>query len=421
MEHFVILGGHPLSGVIPISGAKNAALPACVASLLTDEQLVIDHVPHLRDVSTILSTISSLGKRVVRDETRVSIAGGADLRCQPQALFVEQMRASFLVLGTLVARLGRAVVPLPGGCKIGARPVDLHLRGLRALGAQVREEGDSVTVIAERLHGAKISLPFPSVGATEQIAMSACLARGETVIENAAWEPEVANLVDLLNKMGGEIEHDDGSLYIRGKGVLHGARHAVIPDRMEAGTYLIASAITGGDVTVQGVIPEDLRSPLLILSEMGFKIEETNEAIRLAPGDRPRPISTITAPYPGFPTDLQPPFVALLSLVEGTSTVEERIFEHRFTYTAALRKMGAMIEVKERTAVINGVSKLHATTASAPDIRAGAALVLAALAARGESKIDNLEQIDRGYERMVEKLQGIGGRIERVSQRSSIS
>jgi len=415
MGHFVIRGGRPLSGVVPISGAKNAALPACVASLLTEEQVIIDHVPHLRDVSTILSTISSLGKRVVRDENSVSIAGGEDLRSEAQALFVEQMRASFLVLGPLVARLGRAVVPLPGGCRIGARPVDLHLFGLRKLGAQVSEGETSVTLVANRLRGARINLPFPSVGATEQIAMSATLAVGETVIENAAWEPEVMDLVALLTKMGAEIEYRNGSLYIQGTTGLHGARHAVIPDRMEAGTYLIASAITGGAVTVQPVIPEHLRSLLSLLAQVGCDIDEDNDAITLAMTGRPRPINTITAPYPGFPTDLQPPLVALLSLAEGESIVEERIFENRFSYTSALRMMGARIDVRERKAVIAGVDELHAAAASAPDIRAGAALVLAALAAKGESTIDNLEQIDRGYERMARKLHSVGGEIERVS------
>ena len=415
MGHFVIRGGRPLSGVVPISGAKNAALPACVASLLTEEQVIIDHVPHLRDVSTILSTISSLGKRVVRDENSVSIAGGEDLRSEAQALFVEQMRASFLVLGPLVARLGRAVVPLPGGCKIGARPVDLHLFGLRKLGAQVSEGENAVTLVANRLRGAKINLPFPSVGATEQIAMSATLAVGETVIENAAWEPEVMDLVALLTKMGAEIEYRNGSLYVQGTTGLHGARHAVIPDRMEAGTHLIASAITGGAVTVQPVIPEHLRSLLSLLAQAGCDIDEDDDAITLAMTGRPRPINTITAPYPGFPTDLQPPFVALLSLAKGESIVEERIFENRFSYTSALRMMGARIDVRKRKAVITGVDELHATAASAPDIRAGAALVLAALAAKGESTIDNLEQIDRGYERMARKLHGVGGEIERVS------
>jgi len=415
MEHFVIRGGRPLSGMIPISGAKNAALPACVASLLTDEQVIIDRVPHLRDVSTILSTISSLGKRVVRDENSVSIAGGENLRSEAQAAFVEQMRASFLVLGPLVARLGRAIVPLPGGCRIGARPVDLHLDGLRQLGAQVAEGENAVTLIAKRLRGAKITLPFPSVGATEQITMSATLAVGETLIENAAWEPEVMDLVSLLRKMGSEIEYRDGSLYIQGTTGLHGARHAVIPDRMEAGTYLIASAITGGGVTVQRVIPEHLRSLLSLLAQAGCDIDEVNDAITLSMNGRPRPISTVTAPYPGFPTDLQPPLVALLSLAKGESVVEERIFESRFAYTSTLRDMGARIEVSGRRVVITGVSELHATAASAPDIRAGAALVLAALAAKGESTIDHLEQIDRGYERMAGKLRSVGGQIERVS------
>ena len=415
MEHFVIRGGRPLSGVVPISGAKNAALPACVASLLTDEQVIIDHVPHLRDVSTILSTISSLGKRVVRDENSVSIAGGENLRSEAQAVFVEQMRASFLVLGPLVARLGRAVVPLPGGCRIGARPVDLHLDGLRKLGAQVSEGQNAVTLVAKRLRGARISLPFPSVGATEQITMSATLAAGETVIENAAWEPEVMDLVCLLGKMGSEIEYRNGSLYIQGTTDLHGARHAVIPDRMEAGTYLVASAITRGVVTVRSVIPEHLRELLALLARAGCDIDESDDAITLTMNGRPRSISTATAPYPGFPTDLQPPLVALLSLADGESIVEERIFENRFTYTSALRAMGAKIDVKLRRAVITGVSELRATAASAPDIRAGAALVLAALATKGESTINNLEQIDRGYERMAEKLRGVGGSIERVS------
>ena len=415
MEHFVIRGGRPLSGTIPISGAKNAALPACVASLLTDEQVIIDHVPHLRDVSTILSTISSLGKRVVRDENSVSIAGGEDLHSEAQAAFVEQMRASFLVLGPLVARLGRAVVPLPGGCRIGARPVDLHLRGLRELGAQVTQGESAVTLVAKRLRGARINLLFPSVGATEQIVMSATLAKGETVIENAAWEPEVMDLVSLLGKMGAEIEYKDGSLYIQGTTGLHGARHAVIPDRMEAGTYLLAAAITNGAVTVQRIIPEHLRSLLSLLSRAGCDIDEGDDAITLAMNGRPRPINALTAPYPGFPTDLQPPLVVLLSLAEGESTVEERIFENRFTYTSSLRAMGARIDVSGRRAVITGVDELHAARASAPDIRAGAALVLAALAANGESTIDHLQQIDRGYERVAQKLRGVGGAIERVN------
>ena len=414
MEHFTVWGGRSLSGTIAISGAKNAALPACVASLLTDELVTIDRVPRLRDVQTILSTISSLGKNIVWDGETVSIGGDKRIYCEAQAEYVRQMRASFLVLGPLVARLGRAVVPLPGGCKIGVRPVDLHLRGLQALGAQVSEEGNTVIVGAKRLRGAVIKLPFPSVGATEQIMMSAALAIGETVIENASWEPEVMDLANLLNDMGGEIEYRKGFLHVQGRSVLHGARHAVIPDRMEAGTYLISSAITGGDVTVQGVIPEHLSSLLSILTEMGCNVDRTDDTIRIVLNSRPRPVDVITAPYPGFPTDLQPPLVALLSLANGVSSMEERVFENRFSYTSSLCKMGASIDVRGRKAMITGVSKLNATRASAPDIRAGAALVIAALAANGESTIDNLDQIDRGYEHMEEKLSGVGGRIERV-------
>jgi len=414
MEHFLIRGGLPLSGTIHISGAKNAALPTCVASLLTDDPVSIDRVPHLRDVRTILSTISSLGKQVTRRGHTVEIVSGGRINYEAQAQFVQQMRASFLVLGPLVARLGRAVVPLPGGCRIGARPVDLHLRGLRALGAEVKEEGSRVMVTAKRLRGARISLPTPSVGATEQIMMSAALASGETAVQNASWEPEVEDLAQLLVKMGSEIEHRNGTLFIQGRSDLHGARHAVIPDRMEAGTYLLAGAITRGAISVTGVIPEHLRSLLSLLEETGGDIDRTEDSVSITMNRRPRPLSVKTAPYPGFPTDLQSPLVVLLATADGMSTVEERIFENRFTYARDLQQMGAIIEVSGCVATITGVQELHPVQASAPDIRAGAALVLAALAADGESTISNLTQIDRGYEAMEEKLSSVGAQIERI-------
>ncbi len=415
MEHFEIRGGTPLSGSITISGAKNAALPACVASILTDSEISLAHIPQLRDVATILDTISSLGKRVERDRDTIRIIDTGVLREEAQARFVEQMRASFLVLGPLVARLGRAVVPLPGGCRIGTRPVDLHLYGLRQLGARVEELPRAVVVTADRLRGATIRLPFPSVGATEQILMTATLADGETLIENPSWEPEVMDLVELLRKMGGNIESDEGTLRITGVERLHAAEHAVIPDRMEAGTYLIAGAITRGTVTVRNVIPEHLRSLAGLFEKMGLDVDVAEGAITLSADGRPRPLNISTAPYPGIPTDLQPPLVSLLSLATGVSIVEERIFEHRFSYTDPLRAMGARIEVAERTAKIEGVETLRAVSASAPDIRGGAAIVLAALAANGTSTITNLDQIDRGYEDMATRLQTLGGRIERIT------
>lgn len=415
MEHFEIRGGVPLSGSISISGAKNAALPACVASILTDSKISLAHIPQLRDVATILDTISSLGKRVERDGDSISIIDTGVLREEAQARFVEQMRASFLVLGPLVARLGRAMVPLPGGCRIGTRPVDLHLHGLRQLGAHVEELPHAVVVTADRLRGATIRLPFPSVGATEQILMTATLADGETLIENPSWEPEVMDLVELLRKMGGNIESDEGILRITGVERLHGAEHAVIPDRMEAGTYLIAGAITKGKVTVRNVVPEHLRSLAGLFDKMGLNLNVARDAITLSADGRPRPLNISTAPYPGIPTDLQPPLVSLLSLATGVSIVEERIFEHRFSYTDSLRAMDARIEIDGRTARIEGVESLRAVSASAPDIRGGAAIVLAALAAHGTSTITNLDQIDRGYEDMATRLQTLGGRIERIT------
>jgi len=306
-------------------------------------------------------------------------------------------------------------VPLPGGCRIGTRPVDLHLYGLRQLGARVEELPRAVVVTADRLRGATIRLPFPSVGATEQILMTATLADGETLIENPSWEPEVMDLVELLRKMGGNIESDEGTLRITGVERLHAAEHAVIPDRMEAGTYLIAGAITRGTVTVRNVIPEHLRSLAGLFEKMGLDVDVAEGAITLSADGRPRPLNISTAPYPGIPTDLQPPLVSLLSLATSVSIVEERIFEHRFSYTDSLRAMGARIEVAERTAKIEGVETLRAVSASAPDIRGGAAIVLAALAANGTSTITNLDQIDRGYEDMATRLQTLGGRIERIT------
>ncbi|MEE8593836.1 MAG: UDP-N-acetylglucosamine 1-carboxyvinyltransferase, partial [Candidatus Bipolaricaulota bacterium] len=307
----MIEGGEPLSGSVSISGAKNAALPACVASLLTDDPVILHSVPQLRDVSTILYMLGALGKRVVRHDTSVSVAAGVSLVPEASAYSVRQMRASFLVLGPLVARLGKAVVPLPGGCAIGARPVDLHLEGLRALGARVEERSGVVVVTADRLIGGTIHFPFPSVGATEQVTMAACLAEGDTAIHNAAIEPEVIDLIELLGKMGAGISVTGRTIRVTGKRSLGGAEHTLIPDRMEAGTILLASAITKGHVSVSPVRPQHLDAFLNALRATGVELEMGETSITATGITRPTAIKLDTAPYPGFPTDLHPPLAAL--------------------------------------------------------------------------------------------------------------
>lgn len=369
----------------------------------------------MRDVSTILFTLSDLGKRVVRRGTSVVLSSDRPLSSEANAYSVRQMRASFLVLGPLVARLGRGVVPLPGGCSIGQRAVDLHLVGLRALGAHVEERGNIVYVDAERLRGARIELAFPSVGATEQILMAAALARGETELRNAAVEPEVGDLVALLRRMGAEIERTDRTFRVAGKPSLRGAEQPVIPDRMEAGTYLLAGEITGGDVRVDGVAPEDLGALIDALRATGASVEVGEHDVAIVAGGNRRPTRLATGPHPAFPTDLHPPFAAFLALIEGTSQIAETVFERRHTYADGLRAMGAEIAVDGPNVTISGVRELRGGSVSAPDIRSGAALVLAGLAARGETTIDGLDKIDRGYSAIEEKLSRLGASIERRS------
>jgi UDP-N-acetylglucosamine 1-carboxyvinyltransferase len=413
MEHLSIEGGRRLRGEVRVEGAKNAALPACVASLLTDEPLLLHRIPDLRDVTTVLATVSALGKRVDRRGETVEITHGGPLAEEAEARYVEQMRASFLVLGPLLARLGRAVVPLPGGCTIGRRPVDFHLAGLQAMGARVEERTDAVALRAERLRGAEIDLPYPSVGATEHLVMTATLAQGETRIKNPAKEPEMADLIDLLRKMGAEIELEPDAIHVWGKDRLRGAEYAIIPDRLEAGTYLLAGAITGGEVGVEGVIPDHLLPFLDVLRETGAVLSQEGDMVHLVASQRPLPVRVATAPYPGFPTDLQPPLVALLSLGHGESHVEERVFDRRFDYVPALNRMGARISVDGLTAAISGVAALNGASVAAPDIRAGAALVLAGLAARGRTTVYQVEKIERGYAAMEKKLSLLGAQIER--------
>jgi UDP-N-acetylglucosamine 1-carboxyvinyltransferase len=415
MESLHLEGGARLCGHVAVEGAKNAALPTCVASLLTEHPIVVHGVPRLRDVSTILFTLSDLGKRVIRSETSVVIRCGSTLSHEANPYSVRQMRASFLVLGPLVARLGRAVVPLPGGCAIGRRPVDSHLKGLRALGARVEERGDAVVVHADGLRGHRIELPFPSVGATEQLLMAATLARGETEIINGSIEPEVEDLVCLLRKMGAEVEARGRTYLVSGRRELGGAEHALIPDRMEAGTFLLAAAATGGEVHVENVIPEHIASLLAVLRATGLAVTESARAVSVAWGGRRSSARVVTEPYPGFPTDLQPPLAAYLCLVPGTSAVTETVFERRFAYAEQLRGMGAKISVAGKTVTVDGVGELHGGSVVATDIRAGAALVVAGLAARGRTTIACAEHIDRGYAALEKKLRGLGANIERRS------
>jgi UDP-N-acetylglucosamine 1-carboxyvinyltransferase len=416
MDILQIEGGVPLRGRVAIDGAKNAALPACVASLLTEEPVVLRRVPQLRDVSMILFTLGALGKRAVRDASGVILSGGGTLSHEANAYAVQQMRASFLVLGPLVARIGRAVVPLPGGCRLGTRPIDLHLEALRALGARIDERGGSVHAEADRLRGARIDLPLPSVGATEQVLMAASLAKGETVLTNAAVEPEVLDLVELLRRMGAEIERTDRVIRIAGHDRLRGAEHRLIPDRHEAGTYLLAAAATGGEIVVSGVDAAALGAFLDALRATGVRLRVDADTIEIAPGETASPIEVTTAPHPGFPTDLHPQFAAYLARVPGRSRIEETIFESRFAYVRALCDMGAQMACDGRAVTIDGVDELCGRSVQAPDIRAGAALVLAGLSARGTTRIDQLVHIDRGYSDLVGKLRGLGANIERRTE-----
>ncbi len=397
MDVLSVEGGHRLAGRVAIEGAKNAALPACVASLLTDDKVVIHRVPQLRDVSMILFTLGSLRKRVVRNGGSVIISEDGPLAPEASAFSVRKMRASFLVLGPLVGRLGRAVVPLPGGCSIGARPIDFHLNGLRALGARVEETASAVTVTAERLRGARIELPFPSVGATEHLLMTGTLASGTTEIVNAALDPEVLDLVDLLRAMGAEIDVDGRTIRVA-EARLHGVEHPLIPDRMEA---------------VADVRPDHLGSFLDALRAMGVDVTSEGRDITASASAGARATEVKTGPHPAFPTDLHPQMAAAMTCAVGTSRIVETVFEGRTTYVDGLRAMGAQITTDGKVATITGVPELRAAAAEAPDIRAGAALVIGALAARGTSTLSGLDQIERGYDKLADKLQSLGAHVER--------
>ena len=417
MDKLIATGRGPLKGEVRISGAKNAALPVMIASLLTEKTLTISNIPHLHDITTTMELLGRLGVKLQVDE-KLSIEADASEITSVIAPYelVRTMRASILVLGPLLARFGKAEVSLPGGCAIGSRPVNLHIQGLEAMGAEVVIDGGYIKANAERLRGARICMDLSSVTGTENLMMAATLADGVTVIENAALEPEVSDLADCLNAMGAKISGaGSDQITIEGVEKLGGATHRVIPDRIEAGTFLVAATISRGEIKVKDVIPEQLEAVLEKLTEAGAHIEIGDNWIYLkAPSGAIKSVDIRTAPYPNFPTDMQAQFVLLNSIADGTATVVETVFENRYMHVHELQRMGANIELDGNTAIIHGVEQLHGAPVMATDLRASACLVLAGLIADGETLIDRIYHIDRGYDCIEEKLSQIGATIRRV-------
>jgi UDP-N-acetylglucosamine 1-carboxyvinyltransferase len=421
MDKLIIRGGEPLLGTIRVSGAKNAALPCMAAALLTDEPVILENIPQVRDIQTTRNLLAAMGAEVElgygRAHHRTTIQ--CEKLASPEASYelVKTMRASTLVLGPLVARCGHARVSLPGGCAIGSRPIDLHIKGLEQLGAKITQDHGYVEATASRLKGAEIVFDKITVTGTEDLLMAATLAEGETILQNCAREPEVADLADLLNKMGAKIE-GAGTPTIRVKGVskLKGAKHRIIPDRIEAGTFLIAGAMTGGDLNIAGCDPAHLDALLAELKAVGVKIKSNSDSVRVM-GDNPFTAADInTEEFPGFPTDMQAQFMALATQAEGASVITENIFENRFMHAQELVRMGANIKIEGRRAVVRGKTPLSAAAVLASDLRASASLVLAALVADGETIIDRVYHIDRGYEHIEEKLKGVGAEIKRIGE-----
>ncbi|NMA26150.1 MAG: UDP-N-acetylglucosamine 1-carboxyvinyltransferase [Burkholderiales bacterium] len=418
MARLLIEGRYPLQGRLEASGAKNAALPIIAACLLTREQVVLDRVPTIADVWVMADILREMGVQVEFNGNGTMVLDASDLATTtPPEDLVRRMNASFDVAGPLLAHHGEAQVSLPGGCKLGPRPVNLHLDAFRRLGAQVTSEHGFVKAKASRLRGAHILFPKVTVGATKNAMMAATLAEGVTVLENCAQEPEIVDLANFLVKMGARIE-GQGSPKIRIEGVqeLHGARHAIISDRIEGGTYLLAAAVTQGDITLEEFEPWLVESLLENLTKAGQKVTVLGNTIRVRGTHPIRPLEIATAPFPGFPTDLHPPIVAMLALADGTSVLQETIFEGRFMYAMEMVRLGADLRVSDRNVVIRGVPRLTAAPVDAPDIRAGGALVLAGLAAEGETVISGVEYIDRGYQNLEDRLRHLGARVRRVEE-----
>jgi UDP-N-acetylglucosamine 1-carboxyvinyltransferase len=417
MDKLAITGGPRLEGEVRISGAKNATLPILAASILTDERVIVGNVPHLKDVTTTIQLLGRMGvEATIHEGMRVEVDAANISEFHAPYELVKTMRASILVLGPLLGRFGRADVSLPGGCAIGARPVDLHVIGLRAMGAKIDIEDGYIRATADRLHGAHLVLDKITVTGTENLMMAAVLADGETIIDNAAREPEIADLAGFLSRMGAQIEGAGSNrIVIKGVERLHGTEYEVLPDRIETGTFLVAAAITGGNIRANRTRPGDLEAVLVKLRDAGAKIETGDDWIELSmSGRRPRAVDISTSPHPGFPTDMQAQFTALNSVASGVATITENVFENRFMHVSELQRMGADIRLDGHMAVIQGVEQLRAAPVMATDLRASAGLVLAGLVADGETIVDRIYHIDRGYECIEEKLQQLGARIQRI-------
>lgn len=414
MTNLYIQGGHNLEGDVQIDGAKNSILVLMAAALLTDEEVVLHNVPELTDINSLTDVLVSLGAKVSREYKSLIINAAGVTDTSPAQHLVSKLRASFFCLGSLLARFGYVEMPLPGGCSIGVRPVDEHIRGLKLLGADVSIEHGIVIAAASQLIGNRICFGVPSVGATETLMMASCLCLGETILENCAMDPEIVDLANLLNQMGAKIE-GAGTPTVRICGVkrLHGAEYSVIPDRIEAGTYLLAGAITRSSLTVHQVLPNHLNQVLLKLQEMGYSIDTTDDSITISTKDTLLPVDIRTSFYPGFPTDLQAPFLSLLTTISGVSVVNETIYENRMKHACELIKMGANIKTYNHLSVIQGNSYLTGAQVSGTDLRATAALALAGLYATGETIVSGVEYLDRGYSHFVEKLSQLGSHIER--------
>ena len=422
MDQYVIKGGNPLVGEVEIGGAKNAALAILAAAIMTDETVLIENLPDVRDINVLLKAMQQIGAQVDRlDRHTVKINGSRIGDYSVDYEYIKKIRASYYLLGALLGKYKKAEVPLPGGCNIGSRPIDQHLKGFRAMGADVKIEYGSIMAEAEHLRGSHIYLDVVSVGATINIMMAASMAEGNTVLENAAKEPHVVDVANFLNSMGANIK-GAGTDVIRIKGVekLHSTEYSIIPDQIEAGTFMFAAAATRGDVTVKNVIPKHLEATTSKLLEIGCEIEELDDAVRVVCSNGLRSTNVKTLPYPGFPTDMQPQITATLALAKGSSIVTESIFENRFKYVDELARMGANIKVESNTAIIEGVERYTGAQVSSPDLRAGAALVIAGLAADGITIVDDIHFIERGYERFDEKLRSLGAEIEKVEDERAL-
>ena len=422
MEQYVIKGGNPLVGEVEIGGAKNAALAILAAAIMTDEMVYIENLPDVRDINVLLEAIREIGATVDRiSPTEVKITGSTISNISVEYEYIKKIRASYYLLGALLGKYKTAEVPLPGGCNIGSRPIDQHLKGFRALGASVDILHGAVVAKAEELKGKHIFLDMVSVGATINIMMAAAMATGNTTIENAAREPHVVDVANFLNSMGANIK-GAGTDVIRIRGVekLHATHYSIVPDMIEAGTYMMAAAATKGDVLIKNVIPKHLEATTAKLLEMGCEVQEFDDAIRVIANKRLRRTHIKTLPYPGYPTDMQPQIAVVLALASGTSVVTESIFENRFKYVDELARMGSCIKVEGNTAIIDGVEGFTGARVSAPDLRAGAALVIAGLAAEGITVVDDIVYIQRGYEDFEVKLAGLGAEIEKVSSEKEI-